>query len=313
MLGARIVLAAMAAEAAMAFNCMSPATAFRSLSRVHSHPAPRSARLGLLRMAGGSPMAAADEKRREGSADKFALLFDCDGVIVLTEELHRLAYNGAFQDYSAEINGQPVNWSVEYYDVLQNTVGGGKPKMKWHFNNNGWPTSKLGGVPSSEDDQNRLIDELQDKKTEIYKKIVNEVAEARPGVLSLMDEAIKTPGIAVGICSAATKAGFEQVVNSVVGTERLSKLDVVIAGDDVPRKKPDPIIYQLASERIGVPPSRCIVVEDSLVGLRAAKGAGMKCIITYTESTKDQDFYGEGADAVVADLSQVGRFASHAD
>lgn len=103
MLGARIVLAAMAAEAAMAFNCMSPATAFRSLSRVHSHPAPRSARLGLLRMAGGSPLPAADEKRREGSADKFALLFDCDGVIVLTEELHRLAYNGAFQDYSAEV------------------------------------------------------------------------------------------------------------------------------------------------------------------------------------------------------------------
>eukprot|EP00960_Hanusia_phi_P059533 764203-Hanusia_phi.AAC.2 len=132
-------------------------------------------------------------------------------------------------------------------------------------------------------------------------------------------QAIKTPGIAVGICSAATKAGFEQVVNSVVGAQvgmrvdyimlmlwqRLSQLDVVIAGDDVPRKKPDPIIYQLASEKIGVPPERCIVVEDSLVGLRAAKGAGMKCIITYTESTKDQDFYGEGADAVVADLSRV--------
>lgn len=38
---------------------------------------------------------------------------------------------------------------------------------------------------------------------------------------------------------------------------------------------------------------RCVVVEDSLVGLRAAKGAGMPCIITYTDSTKDQDFYKE--------------------
>jgi hypothetical protein len=47
------------------------------------------------------------------------------------------------------------------------------------------------------------------------------------------------------------------------------------------------------------------VIEDSLVGLRAAKGAGMKCIITYTESTKDEDFYAEGADAVVADLANV--------
>ncbi len=39
--------------------------------------------------------------------------------------------------------------------------------------------------------------------------------------------------------------------------------------------------------------SRCVVIEDSLVGLRAAKGAGMLCIITYTESTKNEDFYAE--------------------
>jgi beta-phosphoglucomutase-like phosphatase (HAD superfamily) len=61
----------------------------------------------------------------------------------------------------------------------------------------------------------------------------------------------------------------------------------------------------MAAERIGVAPSNCVVIEDSLVGLRAAKGAGMKCIITYTESTKEEDFYGEGADAVVADLANI--------
>ena len=53
----------------------------------------------------------------------------------------------------------------------------------------------------------------QDKKTEIYKKIVSEAAEARPGVLDLMDAAIEAEGIAVGICSAATRAGFEKVPN----------------------------------------------------------------------------------------------------
>ena len=94
-------------------------------------------------------------------------------------------------------------------------------------------------------------------------------------------------------------------MHSIVGQDRRGRFDVVMAGDDVPRKKPDPIIYQMASERVQVPPERCVVIEDSLVGLRAAKGAGMKCIITYTESTKDEDFYGEGADAVVADLSKV--------
>ena len=238
---------------------------------------------------------------------KFALLFDCDGVIVLTEELHRVAYNGAFEAFDLKVNGDPVVWDVQYYDILQNTVGGGKPKMKWHFTNTAkaWPTSTLGAAPDSEDAQSSLIDALQDKKTEIYKKIVTEVAEARPGVIRLMDEVLERPDIAKGICSAATKGGFDQVVNSVVGLDRRGRFDVVMAGDDVPRKKPDPIIYQLASEKVGVAPENCVVIEDSLVGLRAAKGAGMKCIITYTTSTKDEDFYGEGADAVVADLANV--------
>ena len=234
---------------------------------------------------------------------RFALLFDCDGVIVETEELHRLAYNGAFEAFELKINGTPVEWVVEYYDVLQNTVGGGKPKMKWHFGQNEWPTSTMfAEAPTSDEDRDALVDALQDKKTEIYKKIVEEIAVARPGVLRLMDEAIADPTIAVGICSAATKAGFEKVVNSVVGADRLSRMDVVMAGDDVVRKKPDPLIYNLARERIGIAADKCVVVEDSLVGLRAAVGASMHCVITPTSSTASADFIGEGAKKVVADL-----------
>ncbi|KAK3272572.1 hypothetical protein CYMTET_19135 [Cymbomonas tetramitiformis] len=176
------------------------------------------------------------------SADKFkfALLFDCDGVIVETEELHRQAYNGAFEAFELKIDDKPVNWSVEYYEKLQNTVGGGKPKMKYHFNTTVnvanllggvWPESNLGAAPNTPEAKDALIDALQDKKTEIYKVIVEEVATARPGVLELMDEGLARDDIAMGICSAATLAGFEKVVNSVVGKERLAKFDVILAGD----------------------------------------------------------------------------------
>eukprot|EP00854_Cymbomonas_tetramitiformis_P001854 gene1854-2526_t len=179
------------------------------------------------------------------SADKFkfALLFDCDGVIVETEELHRQAYNGAFEAFELKIDDKPVNWSVEYYEKLQNTVGGGKPKMKYHFNTTVnvanllggvWPESNLGAAPNTPEAKDALIDALQDKKTEIYKVIVEEVATARPGVLELMDEGLARDDIAMGICSAATLAGFEKVVNSVVGKERLAKFDVILAGDQVP-------------------------------------------------------------------------------
>ena len=81
---------------------------------------------------------------------------------------------------------------------------------------------------------------------------MTEVATARPGVLRMMDAALDRTDIAAGICSAATRGGFDQVVNSVVGTDRLERLDVVMAGDDVPRKKPDPIIYsEFAPLRLG--------------------------------------------------------------
>lgn len=85
----------------------------------------------------------------------------------------------------------------------------------------------------------------------------------------MMDEAIAS-NVFCGICSAATRAGFEKVVDSVVGQPRLAQLDVIMAGDDVKNKKPDPEIYLAAAAKLGVSPSKCVVIEDSLVGLRAA-------------------------------------------
>lgn len=62
-----------------------------------------------------------------------------------------------------QVDGEAVEWDVKYYDVLQNTVGGGKPKMRWHFTNTAkaWPTSTLGAAPADEAGQTALIDALQ--------------------------------------------------------------------------------------------------------------------------------------------------------
>lgn len=99
----------------------------------------------------------------------------------------------------------------------------------------------------------------------------------------------------------------------MVGKERLAKFDIIMAGDDVSKKKPDPMIYNLARERLGLPADKCVVIEDSLVGLRAAVGASMNCIITPTTSTASANFTEEGAGAVVPALAgpsyQVGAWA----
>ena len=121
-----------------------------------------------------------------------------------------------------------------------------------------------------------------------------------------MDQALADPTIAVGVCSAATKEAAAKTLSITLGEERVDKLNVCILGDDVSAKKPNPLIYNTAAERLGVDPARCVVVEDSLIGLQAAKGANMKCIITYTTSTAAVDFYGNGAQAKMPDLESAG-------
>ncbi len=74
------------------------------------------------------------------------------------------------------------------------------------------------------------------------------------------------------------------------GAERKAAFEFVHAGDVVSKKKPDPEIYLLALETLGLPPSDCVVVEDSRNGLLAASGAGIPTIITTSTYTVDEDF-----------------------
>nr|CAD1826336.1 unnamed protein product [Ananas comosus var. bracteatus] len=199
---------------------------------------------------------------------------------------------------------EPLHWGSEFYDELQNRIGGGKPKMRWYFGEYGWPSSSIFETPpSSDSDREKLVDVLQDWKTERYKEIIKSgTVEPRPGVLRLMDE-VKGAGIKLAVCSAATKSSVILCLENLIGIERFRSLDCFLAGDDVKEKKPDPSIYITAAEKLGVQSENCLVVEDSVIGLQAAKGAGMSCIITYTSSTANQDF--KDAIATYPDLSRV--------
>lgn len=235
-----------------------------------------------------------------------ALVFDCDGVILESEDLHRRAYNAAFTHFNVVCPGssQPLEWTSHFYDQLQNQIGGGKPKMRWYFKTYGWPSSTVfESAPESDSDRETLIDTLQDWKTEKYKDIIaSGTVKPRPGVLELMDEA-QAKGLKLAVCSAATKSSVIFSLNNLLGKERLEQLDCFLAGDDVQKKKPDPSIYVEAAKRLVIPAKECLVVEDSVIGLQAAMGAGMKCIISYTSSTAEQDF--TGACGVYADLGSV--------
>ncbi|KAF8411440.1 hypothetical protein HHK36_003989 [Tetracentron sinense] len=194
-----------------------------------------------------------------------SLIFDCDGVILESEHLHRQAYNDAFLHFNVRSPSsatEPLTWGSDFYDELQNRIGGGKPKMRWFFKEKGWPSSSIFRTPPEDDtDRAMLIDSLQDWKTERYKEIIKSgTVEPRPGVLRLMDEA-KAAGIKLAVCSAATKSSVILCLENLIGIERFQGLDCFLAGR-LPTKLPKPDI--LASTVVALGSNAdCHICQDS--------------------------------------------------
>lgn len=215
-----------------------------------------------------------------------ALLFDCDGVLVDTEkDGHRVSFNDTFAE--KELG---VTWDVDLYGELLK-IGGGKERMTAYFNETGWPEK----APKGEQERKDFIASLHKRKTELFMVLIEKkLLPLRPGVAKLIDQAF-AKDVKVAVCSTSNEKAVSAIVSFLLGAERAAKIQI-FAGDVVPRKKPDPAIYELASTTLGVEPSRCVVVEDSGIGLAAAKAAGMTCIVTKSGYTADEDF--ANADAV---------------
>ncbi len=214
-----------------------------------------------------------------------ALIFDCDGVLVDTErDGHRVAFNDAFH-----AAGLKTKWSVDRYGELLST-GGGKERMRRHFDETGWPDAG---------DRDALILSLHHAKTDLFMQIIEGGAlPLRPGVARMVDAA-HAAGMQVAVCSTSNERAVSAVVRVLLGADRAARI-TIFAGDAVARKKPDPAIYTLAATTLGLTPAACVVIEDSHIGLTAAKAAGMRCIVTKSAYTQDEDF--TGADRVVPDL-----------
>ena len=111
---------------------------------------------------------------------------------------------------------------------------------------------------------------------------------ARPGIRRIITEA-QDEGWALGVASTSAAASVVAILEQAVGPDRAARFDVVLAGDVVARKKPAPDIYQLALQRLGVPPGDALVIEDSRNGLLAAHGAGLRCVMTVNRYTEEED------------------------
>jgi HAD superfamily hydrolase (TIGR01509 family) len=209
-----------------------------------------------------------------------ALIFDCDGVLADTErDGHRVAFNETF----AEV-GLPVQWSEEdYAEKLK--IGGGKERMASLLTGE---FVSANGLPADADGQRELLADWHKRKTARYKAIVQAGRlPARSGIARIVNDALAASWT-LAVASTSAEESVRAVLEHAVGSANAASFQV-FAGDVVPAKKPDPAIYALALDRLGLEPQDALVIEDSRNGLLAAVGAGLRCVVTVSSYTANED------------------------
>ena len=206
-----------------------------------------------------------------------ALIFDVDGTLADTEEVHRQAFNLAF-------GACRLDWiwdATLYCDLLR--VTGGKERIASYIERLGLPATDRGCL-------HELIPQIHRAKNRLYRELI-EVGQvkARSGVRRLMLEARNT-GIRVAIASTTSPENIEPLIAAGFGREALNWFDTIATGDVVANKKPAPDIYNVALKTLGVDPARGIAVEDSATGVNSAKAAGLFTVATPNIWTWTQDF-----------------------
>jgi beta-phosphoglucomutase-like phosphatase (HAD superfamily) len=177
-----------------------------------------------------------------------ALLFDCDGTLVDTMQLHRIVWHQIFGRYGFEITD---DWWEEYANVA---VG---PFVR-------------AAIPDADD---ALVDRLLDEGNALFLDALHllepiehvvAIARAHHGRLPM----------------AVVTGGFRDVVVPSLDTVGITDLfDVIVTADDVTDSKPAPDLYLRAMELMGVRPDECVVYEDSEIGMASARAAGIRTVL----------------------------------
>ena len=206
-----------------------------------------------------------------------ALIFDVDGTLAETEEAHREAFNAAF---ARERLGW--EWSVPRYRELLR-VTGGKERIARYLAEEGL------SLPPER------IAALHGLKNEAYMKIVRGGgAPLRPGIAGVIAEA-RAAGLMLAICTTTSRVNIETLLDVALGPQGRALFGVVVTGEDVRAKKPDPEAYLLALARLQLPASQCLALEDSRNGVEAAVAAGVRVVACPSLYTAHETFPGAAA------------------
>ena len=180
-----------------------------------------------------------------------AVLWDMDGTLVNSEELHWISWRNTMAKEGVVITREQ----------FLSTFG---------QRNDSIVPAWLGCAATAE-----RIGRIADAKEQLYRHLVRRVGVApEPGVATWLDRLQKL-GWQQAIASAAPRANIDAVLEALSADHVFQS---IVSAEDVHRGKPDPEVYVLAASRVGVPAERCIVVEDAGAGIEGARRAGMRSI-----------------------------------
>jgi len=216
-----------------------------------------------------------------------AVVFDVDGTLVDSErDGHRVAFNQAFADL-----GLPYRWDEHVYGRLLR-VTGGQRRIDGYLAEQGVAADK----------RERLAPDLHRHKTDILRAMVADgMIEPRPGVVRLLDE-LAGRGCRLAVATTGSRGWVDQLLERVLPQ---ASFEVVVTGDEVAGRKPDPEAYVAALERLATSVADTVAVEDSHEGLVAAKAAGLACVVVTNGYTADHDL--STADLVLDGFGGPGR------
>ncbi|HET8796075.1 MAG TPA: HAD family phosphatase [Thermoanaerobaculia bacterium] len=207
------------------------------------------------------------------------MIFDFDETIIDLEPQHTAAYEALCRAHGSDYQAMPEWFRTSSGRRVIDEVR----EMKAHF---GWPEP---------------VEELFAQRQHLFDAVcASAELVPMPGAMALIG-ALRKSGIPLAITSSAVRASIEAILTRLGVRDAFA---IIVDGSEVTHGKPDPEAYLVTAQRLGVEPRACVVLEDSEVGVLAAKRAGMFCIaVRNPRARTTQDL--SPADVVVGSMEEI--------
>lgn len=205
------------------------------------------------------------------------VIFDVDGTLADTEEIHRQAFNLAFKQFDLD-----WDWTPNLYEELLR-ISGGRERITFYG-------ADLRTEFHSDTEFNNYVLNIHGVKTEIYRDLLHAGSiKLRPGVERLLEEC-RHEQLILGIATSSKYANLKVLLDQNLGSEWQEWFQTIKTCDTIDQKKPSPAVYLAALEDLPLSPDQCVAFEDTKNGMLAATSADLCTIITTHFFTRNHHF-----------------------